>query len=199
MLFSLPNLITYGRIVLIPVIVVLMQQVGPHQDTAANYNYCMWATVFFAIAGISDLVDGYVARKYGEVSVLGKFIDPMADKLIHMAALVMLIPLNRVAAWIVVILLFREIFVNGIRAVAAGEGLIIDAAEWGKKKTAWLNCGIGGMIYFYPFGVGQWYELNVFFTAQVCLAVGMMYSLASAVVYTYRFYKEVKGRPQTSQ
>lgn len=194
MIFNIPNSITYVRIILIPVMVVLMYQIGPQNDVETNYCWGLWATVVFGIAGFSDLLDGYLARKYGEVSVLGKFIDPMADKLIHMAALVMLIPLDRIPAWIVVVLLFREIFVNGIRAAAAGEGLVIAAADWGKKKTAWLNFGIGGIIYYYPFSPGRPYGFNVYEAAKICLAIGLLYSVASALAYTVKFYKAVKHK-----
>src|SRR3989339_297980 len=125
MLFSIPNIITYIRIVLIPVLVVLLLLVSPSKSDEANFQLCFWAMIVFTIAGVSDLFDGYYARRYGAVSKMGKFIDPMADKLIHMTAMVMMIPLGRIAAWVVVVLLFREIFITGIRAVAAAEGVVI--------------------------------------------------------------------------
>ncbi|MCP5464596.1 MAG: CDP-diacylglycerol--glycerol-3-phosphate 3-phosphatidyltransferase [Deltaproteobacteria bacterium] len=192
MLFNVPNLITYGRIVLIPLLVVLMSFIDPAGAMAQNKCYGFWAMVVFAIAGISDLVDGYYARKYGAVSTIGKFIDPMADKLIHMATMVMLIPLGRLAAWVVVVLLFREIFVTGIRAVAASEGLVIDAVVWGKRKTAWLNFGLGGLIYYYPAFPGTNFELQIYEASLLCIGIAFVYSVGSAVVYTKRFLQVIR-------
>lgn len=192
MLFNVPNLITYGRIVLIPALVVLISLIGPGHSIEHNKLFGLWAMGLFIIAGISDLVDGYYARKYGAVSLMGKFIDPMADKLIHMAVMVMLVPLARIPAWLVVVLLFREIFINGIRAVAAGEGLVIDAAAWGKRKTAYLNVGLSGLIYYYPMFPGTSFELNTAFVSNVCLAIASVYSIASAVVYSKRFFQMVR-------
>lgn len=194
MLFNVPNLITYGRIVLIPGIAVLMSYIDPQGPLENNKCYGLWAMILFGVAGISDLVDGYYARKYGAVSLLGKFIDPMADKLIHMATLVMLIPLERIPAWVVVVFLFREIFITGIRAVAAGEGLMIDAASWGKKKTAWFNFGIAGMIYYYPIFEGSAFEFKTYPVAVVCFGIGLFYSVISALQYTAHFYKMVKHK-----
>lgn len=192
MLWSTPNLITYGRIAVIPILALLMVQIGPEHTAEHNACYSFWAMIVFAIAGISDLVDGYYARKYGEVSLLGKFFDPMADKLIHMTALVMLIPLGRLPAWFAVVLLFREIFVSGLRAAAAGEGLVIDAAQWGKWKTAWLNVGIAGVILYNPLFEGTAFQLNTYDASLVCLAIGFIFSVASAMQYTVAFFRRMK-------
>lgn len=192
MLFNVPNLITYGRIVLIPVVAVLIMLMEPRRGVEYNGVISLVAMVIFAASGISDVVDGYYARKYGAVSLMGKFIDPMADKLSHMTAMVLLIPLGRIAAWLVAVLLFREIFISGIRAVAAGEGLIIDAAAWGKKKTVWLNCGISGLIYYYPMFPGTPIELNAHVAGMICMYIALVYSLASAFVYTKEFFRVVR-------
>lgn len=176
---------------MIPIVVVLLSLIGPNKSYEYNWAMSFWTAVIFSLAAISDLVDGYYARKYGAVSVMGKFIDPMADKLIHMAAMVMLIPLGRLPAWIVVILLFREIFISGIRAMAAGEGLIIDAATWGKRKTAWLNLGLICIILYYPWFAHTKYEINVYGVGMICLVVGFFYSVASAVNYTVHFFNKV--------
>ncbi|MBF0107073.1 MAG: CDP-diacylglycerol--glycerol-3-phosphate 3-phosphatidyltransferase [Deltaproteobacteria bacterium] len=191
---TVPNILTISRIVLVPVLVVLLSMIDPQKGAEDNFNIGMWTMWIFIIGGITDLVDGYCARKLGMVSKLGKFIDPMADKLICMAVMVMLIPLGRIDAWVVVVLLFRDIFITGIRAVAASEGIVIAAAEWGKRKTAWLNVALSAMILYYPLFKGTVIELNVFFIANVCLLVGTVYSLASGLMYTFRFFKEVITR-----
>ena len=116
-MFTTPNVLTLCRVATVPLIVYLLQFTGPLAAAAA-------ATVFFA-ATITDFLDGYIARSYGSGTNLGKFLDPLADKLIVMAALVMLagMPRNpRVPAWIVVVLVARELVVTGLRAIAAAEG-----------------------------------------------------------------------------
>lgn len=192
MIFSVANMITFGRILVIPIMVVLMGLIDSNNSLEYNKLLSLWAAVIFILAAISDLVDGYLARKQKTVSLLGKFIDPMADKLIHMAAMVMLIPLGRLPAWVAVVLLFREIFISGIRAVAAGEGLVIDAATWGKRKTAWLNMGFIGLILYYPWFEGRPYEINIYLVGMICLGIGFLYSVASAVSYSIVFFKKVK-------
>ncbi len=190
MLFNVPNLITYGRILVIPVIAVLLLLIKPHAPYEKTFG--LIAMIIFVAAAVSDIVDGYYARKYGAVSLMGKFIDPMADKLIHMTAMIFLIPLGRISALLVAVLLFREIFISGLRAVAAGEGLIIDAAAWGKKKTVWLNCGISGLIYFYPMFPGTPFEINAYGAGMICMYIALVYSIASAAVYTQSFFKVVR-------
>jgi dUTP pyrophosphatase len=176
MLYNVPNLITFGRILIIPVLSLLLGLQQDSRNEAFNRVLSLWAAGVFVVAAVSDLVDGYYARKYQQVSLMGKFFDPMADKLIHMTTMVFLIPLGRLPAWVVVILLFREIFISGLRAAAAGEGLIIDAAEWGKKKTAFLNVALTAIIIHYPF-----YGLNSRPIGLVVLAFGFVYAVASAV------------------
>ena len=189
MIFSVPNLITYGRIFIIPVLAVLIGMIGPENSLEYNKNCGFWAMMIFIAAGVSDLIDGYYARKYGAVSVMGKFIDPMADKLIHMTVMVMLIPLGRISAWLVVVLLFREIFISGVRAVAAGEGLVIDAAAWGKRKTAYLNVGLSGLLYYYPIFPGTRFEFSSEAVGMACVAIAFCYSIASGFVYTKSFFQ----------
>ena len=99
------------------------------------------------------MLDGYLARKLGVVSVLGKFLDPLADKLIVMAALVWMVPMGRIAAWVVVLLLAREISVTGLRSVAASEGVVISAGQEGKTKTALQMIGIVALVLGYPYHI----------------------------------------------
>lgn len=193
-LYNVPNMISYVRILLIPALAILIGLMHPELGKDANWTYAAWATIIFSLAGVSDLVDGYYARKYKAVSTMGKFIDPMADKLIHMTAMIMLIPLGRLPAWVVVVLLFREIFITGVRAVAAGEGLIIPAADAGKMKTVWLNFGLGGMIYFYPILAGTRWEVNIYGTAVLCMVLGFLFSVISAIMYTTQFIKVINKR-----
>lgn len=110
---NLPNLLTMGRIVMIPLCLLLLDRDTPKDN--------FWAAIVFTLAAMTDVLDGWLARKLNVVSVLGKLLDPLADKLIVMASLVWMVPMGRIPAWIVVVLLAREISVTGLRSVAASE------------------------------------------------------------------------------
>lgn len=187
-ILSPPNLITFGRIAVIPVIAVLMMYISPENSQKTNINLSLAAAFFFILAGISDLIDGHFARKYKMVSLFGKFFDPMADKLIHMTVMVLMIPLDRLPAWLVVILLFREIFITGLRSVAAGEGIIIDSGDWGKKKTAWTNVALAGLLIWYPIFGASAYTIG-----WISMGVAVFYNLISGVQYTVVFFKDMKS------
>lgn len=193
MLFNVPNLITIGRILVIPILAVLLHRLNG-TDLAADKTLSLWAMILFAVAGISDLVDGYYARKYGQVSVMGKFFDPMADKLIHMTAMIFLIPLGRITAWLTCVILCREIFITGLRSMAAGEGIIIDAGAWGKKKTALFNIGLSALILHHNVFPGTFFQINTVFIAMICMYAGLFMSVLSGVEYTVVFFNRMKGR-----
>ena len=103
------------------------------------------------MAGATDFLDGYLARRHSQVSRFGKFLDPLADKLLVSAALIMLIPLGRVPAWMAVLIVGRELTVTGLRGLAAAEGIILAADRWGKAKTALQMAALTALIFHYPF------------------------------------------------
>lgn len=142
-LLNLPNILTLSRIAAVPVVVILL--------LFESKQTCFWAATVFTLASITDWLDGYLARKWGVVTVLGKFLDPLADKLIVMAALIMLIPLDRVPAWAVFIILARDIIVAGIRSIASSEGIVIDASPLGKYKTIFQMIAIVALLLHYPY------------------------------------------------
>ena len=125
---NLPNLITLGRILLIPVFVILF--IAPTADRSLS------AALVFVTAAASDLLDGYLARRTGQVTKLGKLLDPIADKLLVLSALILLVNVGRVSALVAILVIAREVAVTGIRAIAAGEGMIIAAETTGKYKMA---------------------------------------------------------------
>ena len=133
---NLPNKLTMLRIVLIPVflVFVLIESIPLHY---------LWAFVVFAAACITDTLDGNIARKRNLVTDFGKLMDPLADKLLVMSALVSFIPVAGVPVWVVVLILGREFMVTSLRLIAAGKGVVIAADKWGKIKTIsqmiWLN------------------------------------------------------------
>ncbi len=140
---NLPNLLTLARIAAVPVVVVLLL----FDSRAAG----MWAASLFGLAAATDFIDGWLARKWEVETVLGKFLDPLADKLIVMAALIMLIPLGRVPAWAVFIILAREMVITGLRSIASSEGIVIAASDLGKYKTIYQMVAIPGLMLHYDF------------------------------------------------
>ena len=124
---GLPNLITLGRIFLIPLVMLFLLLRIPYGD--------LIAAAIFAVAALTDSLDGYFARTRKQITRLGVFLDPLADKLLIIAALVALVELNRVPAWIVMIIIARELAVTGLRMMKSEEGLVIPASRWGKAKT----------------------------------------------------------------
>jgi len=140
---NLPNLLTLARVAAVPIVLVLL--------LSDSRTSGVWAAAIFGIAAVTDFVDGWLARKWGVVTVLGKFLDPLADKLIVMVALIMLIPLDRVPAWAVFMILAREMVVTGLRSIASSEGIVIDASDLGKYKTIYQMVAIPGLMLHYDF------------------------------------------------
>jgi CDP-diacylglycerol--glycerol-3-phosphate 3-phosphatidyltransferase len=187
---NLPNLLTMARILAIPLVLALLDRGGPRD--------CFWAALLFAGAAITDFLDGYLARKRGLVSVLGKFLDPLADKLIVMATLVWLVPMGRIAPWVVVLLLAREISITGLRSIAASEGVVIAAGEGGKAKTALQMVGILMLMIGYPYRMNfLLFDLGVVDLVHVgrwLIYISLVYSLASAAQYVGLFATAVEAR-----
>ncbi len=136
------NSITGARIVTVPIVMALLAY-----ESVVN---CWIAAFLYIAASISDIVDGYLARKYNLVSIIGAFLDPLADKLLVIGALVMLVPLGRVPAWMAAVLIMRDVTITALRGIAASEGLIISASQWGKYKTTFLDVALCFLIAHYP-------------------------------------------------
>ena len=124
---NLPNKLTISRVIMIPVFVLFF-----YLDFTAHYFVALFV---FAIAGLTDLFDGKIARKYNLVTNFGKFMDPLADKLLVAAALICLTANGRLSAWISIIIISREFIISGFRLVASDNGIVIAASYWGKFKT----------------------------------------------------------------
>lgn len=142
-----PNALTVLRILMIPVIVVFLLEESAEGDVIA--------AALFAIAALTDGLDGYIARRQRQETTFGKLMDPLADKLLVTAALVSLVSLNRLAAWVAMVIIAREFAVTGLRSVAAERGVIISASWLGKAKTGLQVAAIFGLIAFEdsPLGV----------------------------------------------
>jgi CDP-diacylglycerol--glycerol-3-phosphate 3-phosphatidyltransferase len=189
---NLPNLLTMGRIVAIPFFVWLLGSPTPVRG--------FWASIVFTAAAITDMLDGYLARKLGVVSVLGKFLDPLADKLIVMAALVWMVPMGRIPAWAVVLLLARELSVTGLRSVAASEGVVISAGQEGKTKTALQMIGIVALLLGYPFHMRyaglDMGVVDMIHVGQMLVYLSLLFSFASAAQYVRLFAAAVEAKKQ---
>lgn len=187
---NLPNLLTLGRILLIPLVLVLLDRGGPRD--------CFWAALVYAGAAITDFFDGYIARRRGLVSVLGKFLDPLADKLIVMATLVWLVNMGRIEPWVVVLLLAREFGITGLRSIASSEGVVIAAGDSGKSKTALQMIGILCLIIGYPYrlslGLFHFGVVDLVHVGRGLVYVSLVFSITSAAEYVRLFAAAVEAK-----
>ena len=126
---NLPNKLTILRTVMIPFFILFL-----YTDWFHGYDKIIAAVIFIA-ASLTDMLDGKIARKYNLVTNFGKFMDPLADKLLVCSALIALVDLNKIAAWVVIIIIAREFIISGFRLVASDNGVVIAASYWGKFKT----------------------------------------------------------------
>jgi len=177
-MLNLPNTLTLIRIAFIPVLFCLLFSPG---KTAG-----LFAAICFLVASLTDFLDGFLARKRNSITRIGKILDPLADKLLVTVCLIMLIPLHNVDAWIVVILVSREIAITGLRGVAAVEGLIIPAGTLGKKKTVVQIVAIIFLLLHY-----EYFYLNFHEIGMGLLIISMILSVWSGLVYFYRFFHEI--------
>lgn len=174
--FSNPNSLTLFRILAVPVIVVLMM--FPNRFCTAL------AAVFFAAAAITDYLDGFFARKQGLVTTLGKVMDPVADKLLVSSAFIMLVSLGWVSAWIVCVIIGRELAVTGLRNIIAERGEDLSASQLGKFKTGFQIAAIIPLLIHYPFLGLNAHAIGTFF-----LWGALAFTLWSGIHYFVKFRK----------
>lgn len=185
---NLPNLITMGRTLLIPGVLLLMDNFSPLRS--------FLACLLYMVAAAGDFLDGYLARTRGQITVLGKFLDPLADKLMVTAVLVYMVALGRVPAWLVVLLIGRDLAITGLRSIASAEGLVIAASEGGKLKTAFQFIGIILLlIYFrYPLLGTSLPPIDFHVAGLYVLYISLAMSLLSAWGYVRLFVRAVRQR-----
>jgi CDP-diacylglycerol--glycerol-3-phosphate 3-phosphatidyltransferase len=182
--WNLPNILTLLRIASIPVIAAIL--LSPSRSAG------FWAAAIFAIASITDWLDGYLARRMGIVTVFGKFLDPIADKLIVMSVLIMILPYGWVPAWMVLIILGREIIITGLRGLASTEGIVIPASNLGKFKTIFQIVAILGLLLHYDyhwfFGMDNLYLcVNMHNVGIFYLWIATILTIWSGIDYLVRF------------
>lgn len=187
--WNLPNMLTVGRIAVIPLFVRFTYEADP------LYSYL--AAALFTLAAVTDVIDGFLARRWNMITVVGKLLDPLADKLIVAAALVMMVRLGRIHAWIVIVLLSREFIVTGLRQIAASEGMVIAAGQEGKWKTSLQLVGIVALCVHYThpmFFLFGWYDVNFNLVGKFLVYLSTAFSVWSAGVYFQAFLKMLSAR-----
>ncbi|CAA7602499.1 CDP-diacylglycerol-glycerol-3-phosphate 3-phosphatidyltransferase [Acididesulfobacillus acetoxydans] len=174
---NLPNRLTLARIIIIPVFMAFLLLQVPQGHTLFAHQDVV-AAVIFILASATDGLDGYIARKRHQVTVLGKFMDPLADKLLVSAALISLVQLGEVPAWIAWTILGREFAVTGLRAIAAADGHVISASKLGKIKTVTQVIAISAiLLHDWPFSL-----LNIPI-GQPFLYLALVFTIISGIDY----------------
>jgi len=178
---NLPNTLTLLRIFLVPVVVVALLDETPNGD--------LIAAGVFALAALTDGLDGYIARSRGDITTFGKLMDPLADKLLVTAALVSLVSLGRLEAWIAMVIIAREFAVTGLRGVAAEQGVVIQASALGKLKTAIQVAAIVALIATDPAPLG----------VDILVYVALVVTVASGVDYFFGFRRMIADAQATHE
>lgn len=182
---NLPNKLTVMRVAAVPFFVALM--LAP-VDGVQCEGWCKWtALAVFIIAALTDLVDGKIARKYKLVTNFGKFMDPLADKLLVCSALICLVELDRIPAWIVIVIIAREFVISGLRLIAADDNVVISASSWGKVKTVFQMIMVGFMI-------GNLPVLDIITQTLMWIAFALtIISLVDYIVKNIGILKDIEG------
>ena len=171
---NLPNKLTIFRMILIPFFVIFMKlPIGGGEA----HRYI--ALVIFVAASLTDSLDGYIARRDNLVTDFGKFMDPLADKLLVCAAMICLIDTGQLPSWVVIVIISREFIISGFRLIAADNGIVIAASKWGKLKTI---CQMA-MIIFLLFGFGGF---AAWVTGQVLIYLALALTIISLLDYLYK-------------
>lgn len=185
-IINLPNMITIFRIVLVPVLFLLL-------FFSPGKLQSFFAGLVFSVASISDCVDGYLARRMNLVTDFGKFLDPLADKLLVGVALIMMIPLGRVPLWIVAIILGREGMVTLFRVISLRKGnKVIEASMTGKYKTGFQIAAIIPLLFHYEYNLGLNYfnfSVNFHVVGMAFLYAALILTIWTGVDYLYKFFK----------
>lgn len=178
---NLPNKLTILRVIMIPFFVAALLY-----DGGANQNMRYVAAALFIIASLTDMLDGKIARKYNLVTNFGKFMDPLADKLLVCSALICLVELKELPAWMVIVIISREFIISGFRLVASDNGVVIAASYWGKFKTTFQMIAVVLLILGIP-------SLSMVTTAVVWIALVLtVISLVDYIAKNVNVLKEGK-------
>lgn len=186
---NLPNLITIGRLFLIPPVLILIDPTDPVRN--------FYAALLFAAASGLDILDGYLARRQNLVTVFGKFMDPLADKLMAMSVMVWLVMVFLLPPWLVVVMIGRDFYINGLRSVAANQGVVIAAGEGGKAKTVMQLIGICCVMVRYRYDMPGVDDIDFHQLGMGFLYGALALSIISAVQYTVEFGRALQQHRAT--
>lgn len=176
--FNLPNQLTILRIILIPAFLIFLYFDRPMTNVIA--------TIIFVIASVTDIIDGYLARKYSIVTDIGKILDPVADKILVASSLIALMELGRIEGVVVILLLARDFAVGALRDLSASKGEIIPAYFSGKLKTVFQMIAVGFLIY-----KNNLMGINIFLIGKILIYFSVVLSIYSGVEYYKKFFKKV--------
>lgn len=185
-IFNLPNTLTMLRIAVVPVLFFLLLSPGE-----------TWSLVIaglFVIASFTDMLDGWVARRYGIVTTMGKFLDPIADKLVVNTAMILMIPIGRIPAWVAAIIVIRDFVVDGVRSISSADGIIIAASPLGKQKTVCQAFAVTALIIHYPF-LGADSHL----VGTVLIYLALVLTVWSGLDYLLKFYRSAISKDMGSE
>jgi CDP-diacylglycerol--glycerol-3-phosphate 3-phosphatidyltransferase len=179
-IFNVPNLLSISRILAVPIFIVLMLEPSPVRALLAG--------IIFSLASATDWLDGYLARKWGQVTKIGKLLDPIADKILIMSALVILVEIRSdvVPAWIAIVIIGREFAVTGLRAIASSENIIIPAETVGKYKVGAQITAVLALLLDYTMTKEWLRDLG-----SLALWIAMILALYSAIQYFRVFWKKL--------
>jgi CDP-diacylglycerol--glycerol-3-phosphate 3-phosphatidyltransferase len=171
---NFPTVLTLSRIVLIPVFIFLV------------YQHPVFGAIIFGIASITDFLDGYLARRSGKITKFGIILDPIADKFLVISALIVLVDMERLPAWIAITIIVREFLVTGLRAVALSKDIVIPAEVGGKIKTTTQITAILCLIL-----MGNIFNIDLYDVGVILIWIALVLSIISGVQYTVSFWRKI--------
>lgn len=186
---NLPNILTLARIFFVPLVVAaLVQEHRVYEFSLLGFGVSlgneMLALVIFLVAAFTDMLDGYLARKWSQITTLGMLLDPIADKLLISASLIALVEVKAVPAWMVILIIGRDFAISGLRSIAMSEGYLIPASDLGKSKMVLqvLAVGMAMASLRHP----DWQPLTA-----VVLWASVLFTLVSAIDYARQFWRKI--------
>ena len=200
-IWNIANYLTVARMLAIPLVIILMMLVEPetrHQSwfslqpaapTGHNFIYCLLAAIIFAAASITDYLDGYLARKLKLETNLGKLLDPLADKLLVIGAMIMLVEMSRLPGWMALVVIAREIGITALRGIASDQGVVISASRLGKWKTATTLPSLVALILYYHTPLLIFTNVNPFAIGAILFMIAVVLTVWSGLDYFLKFWK----------
>ena len=201
-IWNIANYLTLARIVAIPAFIILLIMVVPEKShrgewlalapatpQGKNLLYCLIAAAVFGLASITDYLDGYLARKYNLVTNLGKLLDPLADKLLVIGAMILLVEIHRLPGWMALVVIAREVGITALRGVASDQGVVIAASQLGKYKTATQMPALVCLILYYKIPLFIFAEVNCFAVGMVLFTIAVVLTVWSGLDYFVKFWK----------